>query len=352
MKIKNLLYLIVSILVAVLFGGCSSLAALAPQTSTPAPTGTLPLAATWTPAPPFVGTSIPSTVITAVAVTVIPSQLTPGARASSTPVPNTGKLVAPDLRYALIARFGTLFFCDPDSYPVARFVTDEQVAARVAEIQKDTETFQSILKHNGLTGLTILSTVQKRLIYEEYKKLSSISLEPSGGNYAFALRASEAGSIYAYEGSVAASGVITVSKRVQSAANCPICLTGETLIDTPNGLVAVKDLGRGMPVWTRGANGERRVVAILETIKRDIPFPHALTRIELSDGRVITVSPVHPTSDGRTVGELNTGDILDGSTVLDVESVWVPAGATYDILPAGETGLYWAGGILLKSTLR
>jgi hypothetical protein len=34
-----------------------------------------------------------------------------------------------------------------------------------------------------------------------------------------------------------------------------------------------------------------------------------------------------------------------------VENVIYNTGATYDLLPSGETGLYWANGVLLKSTL-
>jgi len=37
--------------------------------------------------------------------------------------------------------------------------------------------------------------------------------------------------------------------------------------------------------------------------------------------------------------------------VVSIENAVYNGGATYDILPAGTTGLYWANGILLKSTL-
>jgi hypothetical protein len=45
------------------------------------------------------------------------------------------------------------------------------------------------------------------------------------------------------------------------------------------------------------------------------------------------------------------GDTLDGALVIVVEQVIYEGGATYDLLPGGPTGLYWANGILLKSTL-
>ena len=59
----------------------------------------------------------------------------------------------------------------------------------------------------------------------------------------------------------------------------------------------------------------------------------------------------HPTSDGRVLGDYKMGDVLDGALVATVEYVPYNSGATYDLLPSGATGLYWANGILLKSTL-
>jgi hypothetical protein len=350
---NTIMRIIVASIAILVLGGCSSLEALAPQTATPNPSETLVVPPTFTPAPPLVGTSIASTSgpITAIAITLIPSQLTPSARASTTPAPNTTKLIAPELRYKLIVKFGTLFFCDPDLYPVARQITDDQIAARVAEIQKDSDTYQSILNHNGLTGMTSLSIDQKRLIYADYKKLAAISLQLAGSNYTFVLRATESGLTFAYEGLVDSNGNITTTRRQQTIADCPICLTGETLIDTPIGPIAVRDLRRGMPVWTQSKSGEPQAVVILKIVKRELAFPYALIHLALSDGKSLIVSPGHPIGDGRFIGDLRAGDLLDGSTIVRAEPVWSSAGATYDILPAGETGLYWAGGILLESTL-
>jgi hypothetical protein len=44
--------------------------------------------------------------------------------------------------------------------------------------------------------------------------------------------------------------------------------------------------------------------------------------------------------------------VIDGSRIASVERVAYSGGATYDILPAGATGAYWANGVLLGSTLR
>jgi hypothetical protein len=51
------------------------------------------------------------------------------------------------------------------------------------------------------------------------------------------------------------------------------------------------------------------------------------------------------------VGDLEPGDPLDGARILSLEYVPYEQTATYDLLPAGDTGLYWAGDILLGSTL-
>ena len=45
------------------------------------------------------------------------------------------------------------------------------------------------------------------------------------------------------------------------------------------------------------------------------------------------------------------GDRLDGATIVAVLPVHLSDGGTYDLLPSGPTGDYWAGGVLLGSTL-
>ena len=80
------------------------------------------------------------------------------------------------------------------------------------------------------------------------------------------------------------------------------------------------------------------------------PIGFQIIRIVLSDGRSVSASPGHPTPDGRAIGDLKVGDMLDSAIVVSVTSVPY-SGFTLDILPDGGTGLYWANGILLKSTL-
>jgi hypothetical protein len=51
------------------------------------------------------------------------------------------------------------------------------------------------------------------------------------------------------------------------------------------------------------------------------------------------------------LGGLNAGDLLDGARVTAVDVLHYEGGATFDILPAGSTGLYWANCVQLASTL-
>jgi hypothetical protein len=82
-----------------------------------------------------------------------------------------------------------------------------------------------------------------------------------------------------------------------------------------------------------------------------VPPEHMMVHLVLADGRDLLASPGHRTADGRTLGTLRAGDLVDGSIVVDWELVPYAGGRTYDILPAGATGDYWANGIDLSSTL-
>ncbi|HET7542418.1 MAG TPA: hypothetical protein VFK05_21260 [Polyangiaceae bacterium] len=79
---------------------------------------------------------------------------------------------------------------------------------------------------------------------------------------------------------------------------------------------------------------------------------HRVVRVVLEDGRVLEISPGHPTADGRTFGDLLPGSKLDTAhSVLSAELVPYTYDATFDILPASSTGAYFAAGALIGSTL-
>lgn len=144
----------------------------------------------------------------------------------------------------------------------------------------------------------------------------------------------------------------TFLKKIDTTKTCPVCLPGNAMIDTPNGQVSVKNLTEGMLVWTGEADGTRVPAPVLKTTKVSVSNAHIMVSLELEDGRVLTVSPGHPTADGKKIGNLTAGDMLNGSKIKSTKVVSYSGGFTYDILPAGATGTYWADGILIGSTLK
>ena len=146
-------------------------------------------------------------------------------------------------------------------------------------------------------------------------------------------------------------GVATFIKKTDYNKPCPICLSGDTLINTPLSTTRVKDMRAGMPVWTLDAAGNRIAGVVRKTSKTPVPLTHQMVHLVLNDGRELFASPRHPTIDERTIENLVVNDLYDGARVISVARVPYSDVATYDILPSGETGFYWANGILLDSTL-
>ena len=305
--------------------------------------------------------------ILAVACTVSPS---PSSSPSSTPTPSpspslppppsptpAGTLGEAQLKYILLARFGPISWCDPDFYPVAH--ADEQVLAeqRLPEIQADAATYQAIRDELGIADDSDLSDADKLAIYGEWKLLNAVHLEPTGdGGAAFDLITitnEGLGQGVHETGTIAADGTIDIAVQEDSfLTSCPICLARGTLIDTPNGSVPVQDLRPGDVVWTIDAAGRRVAAPLLKTGSMPVPDSHRVVHVVLDDGRELWVSPGHPLTDGRSAGDLKTGDHLDGALVRVAELVGYDGGATFDILPNSATGYYWANGIVLGSTLR
>ncbi len=150
------------------------------------------------------------------------------------------------------------------------------------------------------------------------------------------------------------SGQTVTFTRVESErppGGCPICLSGNTIIDTPSGSVPVKDLRVGMPIWTTDKAGHRISEIVIKTSKVPVSPTHQMVHLVLNDGRELFVSQGHPTTDGRTVGDLKIDDLYDGALIVSTQRVPYGEGATYDVLPSGETGFYWANGVQLGSTL-
>jgi hypothetical protein len=281
-----------------------------------------------------------------------PATATVQPSASPTPAPTMEPSVV-RLKYVLVDRFGRLWYCDPDFYPVAR--QDEQSLAeqRFPEIAADEETFAVLLSRLGYTPAAEYTAAQQLAVYRDWKMLRALQLEPVSGGYHFEARFThDERTGVLVEGTIDASGRVTVTSATESGAPmCPICLARGTRIATPNGQMAVESLRVGMSVWTTGADGLRERAAVVAVGSTPVPASHHVVHLVLADGRELRASPSHPVADGRLVGALAPGDVLDGSAVVSVEREPYGAGATFDLLPAGPTGMYWADGIPLASTL-
>ncbi len=134
-------------------------------------------------------------------------------------------------------------------------------------------------------------------------------------------------------------------------SNLPPCLSCETLISTPDGNVTIVDLKPGMKVYTLDTKGNKVVEELELVSKVTVPETHTLFSLCFGGGTELLVSGAHPTADGRYIYDLKPGDMIDGAELLSIEKVSYTAGYTYDLLPAGDTGCYWADGVLLGSTL-
>lgn len=147
---------------------------------------------------------------------------------------------------------------------------------------------------------------------------------------------------------------VTFTKIVgeRPLGGCPRCLSGNTLIDTPNGNINVKELKKGMLVLTSNRLGHRQPAIILKIGKAQVPPTHKMVHLVLDNGRELFASQGHPTADGRIFGDVKPGDVIDNSYVKSVELVPYGQEYTYDILPSGDTGYYWANEILVGSTLK
>jgi hypothetical protein len=273
-----------------------------------------------------------------------------------TPVVLGSPLHTAQLKFAVLDAVGNPVYCDPDSYPLAR-PGGEQASAisRYPEIKADTETYAAIIAHEHLPSGD-LTDAQKLTLYRAWKLLRAVDLMMAGtSQYTFGYRVQSKTGSAAYEmvmGTVRVDGVVGVTSRTATGApNCPICLAASTLIATPGGPVRVTDVHVGMMVWTQGADGSRVAEPVAAVGSAEVPAGHMMVHLVLSDGRELLVSPGHRTADGRPVGTLRVGDAVDGSAVATDELVPYAGERTYDILPAGATGHYWANGILLSSTL-
>jgi hypothetical protein len=280
----------------------------------------------------------------------------PGPTIGPLPTPADRDLSLAERKYRLLDTFGPLSYCDPDEYPVSRGDEPQKAIERFPEIQADGPTFAAIVERLRLVGTTAFTDDQKLAIYREWKRLNAVALTVAADDRAAFDLITETdpgmGQGIRTRGTIDVRGAISVdSSEATFLVSCPICLARGTLIDTPRGPIPVERLRAGDPVWTVDARGLRVAAVIVTKGRAAVPPTHEVIHLVLYDGRELWASPGHPLPDGRFLGTLARGDMVDGARVVSADAVRYGELFTYDLLPSGGSGLYWANGILLGSTL-
>ena len=279
-----------------------------------------------------------------------------GSSGSAEPSPRTEAAA----KEALLVRFGPLAFCDPNSYPDAQGDDVSGATQHLASMRADTAAWTAIASHLGFNPSSVPNDSTLLAAYREWKALRTLSLTWAGDGWRFDARfritagpdPSAAPSVTHVVGTVDASGRIVVDTQETSApVRCPICLARGSMIATPAGDVAVESLRLGDPVWSVDLAG-RQVRAVVDQVgSTPVPPGHEVVHLVLADGRAVLVSPGHPDPDRHPVGDLRVGDEYDGSVVVSADRIPYDGSRTFDLLPSGGTGIYWANGIELGSTL-
>ena len=289
-------------------------------------------------------------ILALVALSACGSVTRPGGSAggpSGSPPP---PLTQPELKYRLDDGVGRPLFCGP---PVVRVLAPAEAASEVGTLRsQDPATFAAIVHHQRLDP-DHLSTDDDRAVLQQARVLDAIALQPAGRLFRFDYLAARPGPRHV-AGTIDARGTIALERDEPATfpgpGGCPICLAAGDRVATLAGPLPVVALRPGVMVWTLDAAGRRLAAPVLRVGHVPAPPGHQVVRLRLADGRSVDASPGHPTADGRPVGDLRAGDELDGSRVLSAERI-AYTGDTWDLLPAGPTGVYWAGGVPLRSTL-
>lgn len=150
-------------------------------------------------------------------------------------------------------------------------------------------------------------------------------------------------------------GDTTACSKPTESGTCPtgcascMCTSPDTPIATPSGDRPIASLREGDLVYSIDAG---QVAAVRIKAVTSMPAPgHVVVEVSLATGAVLRISPKHPTGDGRSFADLTAGSLLDGVEILSARSVPYAHDRTFDILPDSDTGTYYAGGVLIGSTL-
>jgi len=273
----------------------------------------------------------------------------PGARASTSP--SGAPLSRAELQYRLVDMVGAPVYCDPSQYPVARVQTSTDVANAVAALRAQSPAeFDAIVRHEHLDAAN-LTAADNLHILGQSALLNAVPLTPDGGRYRFAYEMVGPPTANV-TGTIDSAGVIGLASHQPAPRRpCPVCLAQWTRIATPSGALPVTEIRPGTMVWTVGADGAPMPAPVLAIGHTPVPAGHLVVHLVLADGRTVDASPGHPLPDGRPVGDLQAGQRVDGSVVVEAALRPYGGAATWDLLPAGPTHQYWADGVLLGSTL-
>jgi hypothetical protein len=139
------------------------------------------------------------------------------------------------------------------------------------------------------------------------------------------------------------------------AGTCPVgcpdcdCAAPDTPIATPDGERPISELRVGDLVYS--IEGEAIVPVPIRAVNRTRVSDHQVVHVELESGRSLRISARHPTADGRDFGMLYAHGEIDGVTIQRAALEAYTEPFTYDILPSSSTGVYFAAGVAIGSTL-
>jgi len=300
---------------------------------------------------------LPSRAIALVAL----ATLLVGCAGAGSPLPSpppAAPLTEAAAKLVLFDRFGPLVYCDPDEFPVARDDPATAAKAHLAEMQAD-PVWPLLAGRLGFSADVPPGGDQLVAVYGAWKMVRALALTPVADGWSFDAifagtgpDAGVAGRITRVAGRIGTDG--TIRDATQEASGhppCPICLARGTTIATPIGPIPVETLRPGDPVWTLDRAGRRVAGVVVRIGSMPVPAGHEVVKLVLRDGRFVLVSPGHPLPDGRPLADLRPGDEYDGSVVASVDRLAYDGGRTFDLLPSGPNGIYWANGIELGSTL-
>src|SRR5256885_11736661 len=91
-----------------------------------------------------------------------------GGLVATSPTPAIALGIA-ELKYRFMDGGGRSEFCARDFYPIARANEDDLAKAKIADIQKDAETYAAITKRVGTDALAV---------YRDWKALNALALSP------------------------------------------------------------------------------------------------------------------------------------------------------------------------------